>query len=576
MTQDDFLARLRAAKTADEHDWIVTEDLLNTLSPDLRAITWAAAIPHWFNADILAALRPELKDQAAKLYADLQTLPFVEVFPERGHNVHELTRRLMLDHLWRNNPDEFRALSTRAAEFFTQGEENAPLRIEKCYHLVISNPNAGADEVWNFSAGLNDAFRFAELESLVATLLEQVNANRVSGRTCALTLFFKGWLDKQAYRMANALDSLQRALADVGTDQQLHANVLQAMGDVQQFRKDMNTALQSYAQALDLFRAVGSKLGEANVLQAMGDESFSRKDFSKALELYAVAQNLYEQIGDQYSTSRNLLFLARAQNQAEQKSEAIASWVRSAQIADGIGIEFLRSSALSSLADVCKEMKDWSALAQLLDELLAKHPNDAALIRARGDMLYSQKKYDEALVAFQQARELAPQDARILNAQGNALESLKRYEEAIAAYTRAIEIEPDSAYLYRNRANQLLDLGRLDEAEKDIARAVKLQPDNAFTHGRQGYLALARGQFADALTHLRYAAEHNDDVGWQLGLALAQFANGNLEKAQKIVTSVLEKTDADQRENAREWLERVVKLKPELAETAETIRKMLE
>jgi tetratricopeptide (TPR) repeat protein len=47
------------------------------------------------------------------------------------------------------------------------------------------------------------------------------------------------------------------------------ANVLQAMGDVQAFRKENDTALDSYAQALTLFRAVGARLGEANVLAAL-------------------------------------------------------------------------------------------------------------------------------------------------------------------------------------------------------------------------------------------------------------------------------------------------------------------
>ena len=46
------------------------------------------------------------------------------------------------------------------------------------------------------------------------------------------------------------------------------ANVRKAMGDVQQFRKEMEAALASYQQALTLYQAVGSRLGEANVLVA--------------------------------------------------------------------------------------------------------------------------------------------------------------------------------------------------------------------------------------------------------------------------------------------------------------------
>jgi len=69
---------------------------------------------------------------------------------------------------------------------------------------------------------------------------------------------FRAWEDWQIW-LAGALE--------LGVeDQQTKANVLQAMGDVQQFRKQMDAALESYAQALGLFRAVGDRLGEANVL----------------------------------------------------------------------------------------------------------------------------------------------------------------------------------------------------------------------------------------------------------------------------------------------------------------------
>jgi len=657
---DDFLTRLRAAKTADERDWIVTEDLLNTLSPDLRSLTWAAAIPHWFDADILAALRPELKDRATQLYADLQTLPFVEVFPERGHNIHELTRRLMLDHLWRDNPDEFRALSARAAEFFA-GTDEISRQVESIYHLIVAEPEKGADAVWSFGAVLNDAFRFAELESFVATLFEQVNANRAIGRTRALALFFKGLSDQKAYRMADSLNAFERALADVGQDQQLHANVLQAMGDVQQFRADRDTALASYAQALELFRAVGDRLGEANVLQAMGDVQQFRKEMNTALASYAQALELFRAVGDRLGEANVLKAMGDVQQFRADRDTALASYAQALELFRAVGSKLGEANVLKAMGDVqqfradrdtalasyaqalelfravgdrlgeanvLQAMGDVQQFRKEMNTALASYAQALELFRAVGsklgeanvhlalgdervsqkdfekaiefygvaqclyeetdakynqslnlvriaDVYSKQKSYEQAITHLRRATDISPWWANAWNSLGNTLESLKRYEEAIAAFSHAIELEPNSAYLYRNRASQFLELVRLDEAEKDIARAVELQPDNVYTHGRQGYLALARGQLADALTHIQYAAEHDDDVGWQLGLALAQFANGNAAEAQKIITAALEKTDADQRENAREWLARIVKLRPELAVDAGRIEEML-
>ncbi|MBI4789527.1 MAG: tetratricopeptide repeat protein [Chloroflexi bacterium] len=188
--------------------------------------------------------------------------------------------------------------------------------------------------------------------------------------------------------------------------------------------------------------------------------------------------------------------------------------------------------------------------------------------------LYEQKDFEGAIEEFRRVIQTAP-DARAWNGLASALESLKRYDEAIDGYTHAIEREPNSAYLYRNRANILLDQDRLDEAERDIVRAAELEPEHAFTHARQAELALARGQFVDALTHFQFASEHSDDLDWQFGLAVAQLATGNPDRAQQTIAVALPKANDDNRESARSWLKRVVNLRPELAEAAERIAEML-
>ena len=304
-----LLARLATAHTEDERAWIITANLLAQMPPDLRAMTWAAAIPHWFDAATLAALRPELADRAAALYADLQTLSFVEVFPERGHNIHERTRQLLLDQLWRENPDEFRTLSARAAEFFA-GRDEIEFRIAYTCHLLVADPDKGADAVRNLGADLNNTFRFAELETLVNVALEPIRAGRVSGRARGWVYFRKGKLESQSYR-PEALETFQSALADADQDQNLQANVLKAMGDVQQFRKNMDAALTTYAQALDLFRAVGDRLGEANVLQAMGDVQRLSGEHESALKNYDDALPLFHLIGSKLGEANVLASQSR-------------------------------------------------------------------------------------------------------------------------------------------------------------------------------------------------------------------------------------------------------------------------
>src|SRR5690606_39181787 len=61
------------------------------------------------------------------------------------------------------------------------------------------------------------------------------------------------------------------------------ANVLQAIGDVLQFRKQSDAALATYHQARNPFQRIGANLGEANVRKAIGDVLQFRKQSDAAL-----------------------------------------------------------------------------------------------------------------------------------------------------------------------------------------------------------------------------------------------------------------------------------------------------
>ena len=153
---DDFLQRLTNAANDDERSWLITQNLLENLPHDLAQLAWAAAVPHWFDEKILAALKPELTDDMSELYAQLKKLPFVEAYEGKGHNIHEVTRDLMLAHLWENCNDEYITLSQLASNWFEQlfteqGADNIRSQstaqehfendqncIEAIYHLLIS------------------------------------------------------------------------------------------------------------------------------------------------------------------------------------------------------------------------------------------------------------------------------------------------------------------------------------------------------------------------------------------------------------------------------------------------------
>ncbi|MEH2357662.1 MAG: hypothetical protein V7K28_31465, partial [Nostoc sp.] len=246
----ELLQKLAKAQTDEERSWIVTESLLSTLSPDLATAAYAAAVPHWFNADILAALRPELQTQSSQLYTELQALPFVEEFPGRGHNVHDLTRRLMLKHLRHEHQDEFITLSQRAAEYFGSTNSEPESQIEWLYHLIVVDLEWEGSELWDLAQNWNNNFRVAELESLITALLEQIAAEQVATPAKAEVYYWAGKAKFQVYRATKALELYEAALAYRDTGSRLgEANTLIAIGNVLQFLKRSSEALERYEAA---------------------------------------------------------------------------------------------------------------------------------------------------------------------------------------------------------------------------------------------------------------------------------------------------------------------------------------
>ncbi len=56
----------------------------------------------------------------------------------------------------------------------------------------------------------------------------------------------------------------------------------------------------------------------------------------------------------------------------------------------------------------------------------------------------ARKRYEEALVAYEQALRLEPANILASIGKGDALRSLNRYEEALVAYEQALRLEPDN------------------------------------------------------------------------------------------------------------------------------------
>ena len=119
------------------------------------------------------------------------------------------------------------------------------------------------------------------------------------------------------------------------------ANCLKAMGDVLQFQKDMETALERYESAIRLFRGVGDKLGEANTLGSLGNFYFVQQDYGQALEFQRQRLAMMRQIGDRYSEAAALYYIGNTLARLDQKLQTVQAYEQARDIFQSIHLDDL-------------------------------------------------------------------------------------------------------------------------------------------------------------------------------------------------------------------------------------------
>ena len=205
---------------------------------------------------------------------------------------------------------------------------------------------------------------------------------------------------------------------------------------------------------------------------------------SKALQFHKEGKlqdaiNLYSDVLENKKNDPQLLFLIGTAYIQQGKIEK--------------GIQELKKSiylkpenlfAHSNLGNALKDLKRYDEALLSYDEALRINPNYADIHNNRGSVLKNLKNYNEALASYEKALQIKPDHSYAHNNKGNTLKDLKRYEEALASYDKAIKINPNFADTYNNKGNALKDLKRYDEALSNYEKVVKLKLDFDYILGK--------------------------------------------------------------------------------------------
>ena len=133
-----------------------------------------------------------------------------------------------------------------------------------------------------------------------------------------------------------------------------------------------------------------------------------------------------------------------------------------------------------------------------------------------GKKLFTEEKYQEAIVCYNKAIELNPNDENAWCFKGKCLSDMQRYEEAIVCYNKAIELNPNYEYTWCFKGNCLFDMQRYEEAVVCYDKFIELNPNYKYTWGFKGNCLFDMQRYEEAVVCYDKFIElnPNDKYSW--------------------------------------------------------------
>jgi len=168
----------------------------------------------------------------------------------------------------------------------------------------------------------------------------------------------------------------------------------------------------------------------------------------------------------------------------------------------------------------------------VLNDLATMYPDLPVAHATLGDFLRRQKRYEEALPAYNAAISMyEAQDSvrwQLYYARGITHERLKTWPNADQDFRSALALKPNQASVLNYLGYSLIERGeKLDEAMEMITKAVEIEPNSGYIVDSLGWGKFRLGQYEAAVPDLERAAElmatdpivndHLGDAYWAVG-----------------------------------------------------------
>jgi tetratricopeptide (TPR) repeat protein len=295
--------------------------------------------------------------------------------------------------------------------------------------------------------------------------------------------------------VSGAIDACERALkaAQVGgLPPRARAEVLRAKGVLLRYGGRVNEAVDAYAEAIAVFRAVGARRAEARVKSALAYAMFVLERFEDSIAVGMSSINIDLAIGGRFQIAKTLSAIGQAYARLGDASRGLAYLRRARDAHERYGDQDSRADTLLCTAEVLLEAGDVDAAHTLAGDA-------SALVAVTGSAYdLAHERFVRALLACEggdprAAIALASEARRLAESQG--LVSYHAYATAIEGAARVAVGEVHSGVLLARTA-----LGVVETASSEYGLEIRALALEAL---RKGAPSSAREAGSRAVAHAR-------------------------------------------------------------------------
>ena len=193
-------------------------------------------------------------------------------------------------------------------------------------------------------------------------------------------------------------------------------------------------------------------------------------------------------------------------------------------------------------ARALKEMRRYAEALGELEKVLVVKPKSVPFLKEKGLLLYKMKRFDQALEAFEKAKEMSPGDS-FVQAEILRLKSRARPEgQVVKELQRVVSMDSkkDDPQMHGLLAQKLKEAGQVREAAVEYRTASSLDPRNLFFLKQEGFCHYRDKNYEEALRCLGEALRRDPaDSVVRKTLEKIYAAQGDMDKFLHLLEEIL-------------------------------------